>query len=250
MSEEYIIRSNLYHSFVPLFVGYEQCQKWQSYGPAVRPHWLLHFVLSGKGTYCVGGKEYLVQPGQAFLIRPGEVTLYRADTQEPWFYAWAAFRSEHPSLNHLPYILNDIGLRDTFLSIADSTNPITYGAAVAAIWQIIDRLCPAEILEDRNAYVSIAKSIVHKKYMQDITVGSLAKSLGLDRSYFSGLFKRETGQSPQAYLVHYRMARAKELLELRYPITVVASSVGYKDVFTFSRSFKQHCGYPPSQHKK
>lgn len=249
MQKDFIIRSDLYRSFVPLFVGSEQCEKGHAYGPTVRPHWLVHFVLSGKGTYCVGSEVYPVEAGQAFLIKPGEVTLYRADLQDPWHYVWVAFRSEHPALSDLPYILCSQELRNTFSSIAGPA-PHTYGAAVAAVWQVIDHLCPAGVLEDRNAYVASAKSIVHRKYMQDITVSSLAESLGLDRSYFSGLFKRETGQTPQEYLLHYRMEQAKELLALGHPVTVVASSVGYKDVFTFSRSFKQHYGYPPSRHAR
>lgn len=249
MQKDFVIRNDLYRSFVPLFVGSEQCKKGHSYGPAVRPHWLIHFILSGKGMYCVGGKEYSLESGQAFLIKPGEVTLYRADAQSPWHYAWVAFRSEHPALNDLPYILSDDRLWNTFSTIAD-TGSFTYGAAVTAVWQVIDHLCPAGMLEDRNAYVATAKSIVHRKYMQDITVSSLAESLGLDRSYFSGLFKRETRQTPQEYLLHYRMEQAKELLALGHPVSVVASSVGYKDLFTFSRSFKQHYGYPPSRHAK
>lgn len=249
MPKEYYIRSDLYNAFMPLFVGSERCAAGKFYGPAVRWYWLLHYILAGKGTYQVQGKEFSLHAGQAFLIKPDEITLYRADSEEPWQYAWVAFQSDKTALQELPYVVEDEGLQGIFEEVIVG-QPIGSAAAAAKVWQVIDRLCPPETLSDDKGYVATAKSIVHKRYMQDINVSVLADSLGLDRSYFSGLFKRETGQSPGQYLLHYRMERAKELLKAGYSVTVVATSVGYGDLFTFSRSFKKYFGLSPSQLQK
>ena len=73
------------------YCGREDCEKGHFFGPAVRSHQLIHFVLKGKGIYRTEYGEYELKEGEAFSIRPGEVTYYRADLEEPWSYAWIAF---------------------------------------------------------------------------------------------------------------------------------------------------------------
>ncbi len=249
MQQEYNIRSDLYRAFVPLFVGAEQCDPNYAYGPALRPYWLIHFVISGKGKYRVGGKEFSLSAGQAFLIKPNEVSYYRADSIDPWHYVWVAFQSDHPALGGLPYLLHNERLAAvmTALCLRETLSP---AAAAAAVWQVVHCICPQELPTDPKGYVATAKSIVHKRFMQALSVQQLAARLGLDRSYFSNLFKKETGLSPAQYLMHYRMKRAKEMLTEGYSVSIVAASVGYKDPFTFSRSFKNFYGCAPNQLKK
>lgn len=72
------------------YCGHEQCSPGHFFGPAVRKHYLLHVVLKGKGIYRTSDREYRIAKGEAFLIKPQEVTYYRADSREPWEYAWDA----------------------------------------------------------------------------------------------------------------------------------------------------------------
>lgn len=41
--------------------GMEKCKKLHSYGPAIRDHYLIHFVLEGSGIFYVGGKSYRIK---------------------------------------------------------------------------------------------------------------------------------------------------------------------------------------------
>ena len=46
------------HKFSDLylcFCGYEACQPFHSYGPAVRPNYVIHYIISGKGTFTIPG---------------------------------------------------------------------------------------------------------------------------------------------------------------------------------------------------
>jgi len=73
------------------YCGYQKCQPGHAFGPAVRGQYLLHFIVSGKGSYTVGDRTFELHEGQAFLIRPGDLTFYKADETEPWEYMWVAF---------------------------------------------------------------------------------------------------------------------------------------------------------------
>lgn len=56
------------------FCGMSKCEPNHSFGPAVRPNYIIHYILSGKGTYQVEDQKYELQGGQGFLIEPEAVT--------------------------------------------------------------------------------------------------------------------------------------------------------------------------------
>lgn len=89
------------------------------------------------------------------------------------------------------------------------------------------------------------------EYVNDITVQQVAEKVNLDRSYFSTLFKAEMGISPQKYLMNLRLEKAAELLTIYGESSTMAGiSVGYPDLYHFSKIFKQHFGYSPREYRK
>ena len=56
------------------YCGSESCAPGHFFGPAVRPHYLMHVVRNGKGVYQRNGETYALSRGDAFLILPGETT--------------------------------------------------------------------------------------------------------------------------------------------------------------------------------
>ena len=64
------------------YCGRSACAPGHFWGPAVRPHYLLHVVLNGKGRYTAGGKTYLLTGGDAFFIRPMDSHYYQADREK------------------------------------------------------------------------------------------------------------------------------------------------------------------------
>ena len=77
--------------------GLSRTEPLHSFGPAIKPHYLIHFVLSGKGRFSIGGKEYPLEQGYGFLIPPEELAFYQADEEEPWTYVWVGFGGAHAS---------------------------------------------------------------------------------------------------------------------------------------------------------
>ena len=89
------------------------------------------------------------------------------------------------------------------------------------------------------------------EFHTEITVSEIAKRLHIARTYFSDIFKARKGISPKRYLYELRMEKAAELL-LKHGInaTATANSVGYPDVFAFSRAFKRYYKYAPTEYVK
>ena len=94
------------------FCGHEHCQPGHSFGPAVRPHYLIHVVLSGKGIFKHQGHTYSLKSGDSFLIKPMDSTYYEADQTNPWEYAWIGFNGQE-----IPALLNQTCFQDSCIFI-------------------------------------------------------------------------------------------------------------------------------------
>lgn len=56
------------------FCGYSTTEPLHSFGPVVRPHYIIHFILNRKGIFQIHEKTYHLETGQGFLIEPDELT--------------------------------------------------------------------------------------------------------------------------------------------------------------------------------
>ncbi|MEX0774537.1 MAG: helix-turn-helix transcriptional regulator [Phycisphaeraceae bacterium] len=82
------------------------------------------------------------------------------------------------------------------------------------------------------------------------SIAALALRAGYSAAHFSRIFRQVMGVGPQRFIVECRIRRASQLLrETDWSITHIARSMGYSDVFFFSRQFKQITGHPPTQHR-
>lgn len=82
----------------------------------------------------------------------------------------------------------------------------------------------------------------------ELDLTDIAKSVFVNPSYLSRIFKNELGYSVVEYLTRCRMLKAKELMEQGCKnMFFIAESVGYKDTHYFSKCFKKHYSVSPSK---
>ena len=72
--------------------------------------------------------------------------------------------------------------------------------------------------------------------------------LHLNRSYLSRIFRDVTGISIQAYLTNTRLQAARILILQDYTISQASAIVGYSDIASFSRAFKNYYKISPKQY--
>ena len=99
--------------------------------------------------------------------------------------------------------------------------------------------------------IEAAKNYMQTQYMSDeISLGSVAASVGMSSSYFSSIFSQETGQTFVEYLTDIRMEKAKEMLMCSNKKTSeIGFDVGYKDSHYFSFIFKKTQGCSPKEYR-
>ena len=112
-----------------------------------------------------------------------------------------------------------------------------------------------KLLSERNtsrkSFVERAKDYVHNNYVnEELSLDSICEALGVSNSYFSTVFKKETGKSFIGYLTDYRMDRASRLLlETNEKSYIIGKKVGYTDPNYFSYVFKRRFGVSPSKYR-
>lgn len=84
----------------------------------------------------------------------------------------------------------------------------------------------------------------------DFSLNMIATHIGISESYFSSIFKRETGESFVEYLTKVRIDKACELLRCTtLRMAEIGERVGYKDPHYFSAIFKKLVGQSPKAYK-
>lgn len=245
--------------------GWEACSGLHSFGPAIRDHYLIHYIVKGKGRYKVGNEEYLVQQGEGFLIYPDTITFYQADQDDPWEYYWIGIGGkevqetlarclidkEHPVFRYdkddrLQQVLHQLYLatRQYNVNEYEQKGYAYLFLATLTSYQEIGST-------SHHEYVGKAIKFIESNYSYDMTIGQIANYVGIERTYLFRLFKKMLHQSPQEYVIQFRLKKASEMLITSHTgITEVAYSCGFREVGYFSRCFKNYYKVSPSQYRK
>jgi AraC-like DNA-binding protein len=91
-------------------------------------------------------------------------------------------------------------------------------------------------------------SAIHADPFRRWTVQSFANIANMSRSIFAERFAMAVGEPPMRYLARWRLTIAADLLRSGgLKVTEVAQRSGYTSDAAFSRAFKMHFGYAPSE---
>ena len=108
--------------------------------------------------------------------------------------------------------------------------------------------------DQSNSYpsqIEVAQQFIIDNFSKDISMADVADNINMSYSYFSKLFKEETGMTFSKYLTKIRMEKAKDLLQNpTYRVNEIACMVGYDNLYHFSRAFKSYYGMSPNQFRK
>lgn len=262
--DERFVDLNLYQ------FGWERTEPLHSYGPHARNHYLFHYVIAGRGILYANDRAYPLEAGHGFLIVPGAPTTYIADEKDPWEYTWIEFdglrageslslagiSGQQPVYTPLNRETGRL-LQEQMLNIvnhADASPIRQIGQGFLFLDQLVQSSAGRRQQSQRRLrdfYMKEALSFIEQNYQTDISIEQIAAFCGLNRSYFGKVFRDTMGESPQAFLLHYRMARAAQLLkESTLPVGTIAGMVSYANQLHFSRAFKAVYGMAPRTYRQ
>ncbi|MEK8128881.1 AraC family transcriptional regulator [Paenibacillus filicis] len=222
------------------------------------------FMIQGGARIRVNGVVYELQPGSVFHAAPlmqmdsrviGDSELeyysvfYSPNKESDKEHVYNAhFKLEHGALPRImdlllmlhehvrtPGGMGKLRVKELFLSIM-------HQVLVSHMHHSRDISPSKKVIDDAIAYIK-------KHYMDTLTLDELAELHAMHPKQFSYFFHKYTGFRPIDYVIHYRMERARELLQTgNFPIRDIAASVGYPNPLYFSRLFKKKFGISPSSY--
>ena len=252
--------------------GMEQCSPSHSYGPAARNHFLFHYIISGTGTLYADDstgttKPYHLKSGEGFLIFPNQITTYIADKELPWEYVWiefdglrakeamdtAGFSLDRPIFHTKQRDMSQ-KMEEELVYIATHSDETIFNI-IGHLYLFLDYFMRSTVstvvkgsTKLQDYYIKEAITYIEQNFQNDISVVDIANRLGINRSYFGKIFKQTLKQTPQEFLINYRMIKATELLRLtKMSIGDISKAVGYENQLHFSRAFKKIYNISPRE---
>ena len=255
-----------------LYVNCCGCSKTEplhSFGPAWKHHYLIHYILNGKGKFMIGGKTYPLEAGYGFLIMPEELAFYQSDEGDPWTYVWVGFSGTKAqeyikaiglSVEYPVFVSERSG--ELYQAVKDMMEHNTYGISnelrrTGQLSIFLSVIAEGGAVRERNqgdwadTYVSKAVEFIQGNYCNPIKVTDVADYVCINRSYLYTLFQNALGMSPQQFLMTFRITKAAELLQhTSLSIESIAISCGYQDPLVFTKAFRQMKKMPPSVYRR
>ena len=230
----------------------------ECYGPIIRNIYLIECCVEGFGSVIINGKTFPVKPGDCYILLPGDTIVHTADNTNPRKGYWCAIDGLD-----LGYIFKEAGISSAspfaspqlFEELCNCIKKMVIdwdkddgGKALretSYIYEFLGILMKNKNPATNDNRIEMAIGLMEAKYHEHLNVEDIAKEVGLERSYFSVLFKEKTTVSPHKYLTSLRIRKACELIEKgNCSISEAATAVGF-DPCNFARIFKNETGKTP-----
>ncbi len=241
-----------------------EVEHWQ-WNTAGDGHFNFWVALSGDGYLTCDGETFRIRPGMFFIFSPQQ-TISAAHYSGPRITRFSAHF--HPlkggrQLRGLGDDFRVLGQEARSLAVLrrriDAVMRIAMRReddAVLAeyLHQLIREMCGAsDAIPEVMLHPRVAEAIrVFREAPSSVhSIDELARGLGVSRSHFDREFSNQVGQAPKQFLINCKIIEARRYLESSHlRVGEIAEALGYKDIYFFSRQFKQCCGVSPVKYRQ
>ncbi len=239
--------------------------------PEGRNDYQLLYIAAGKGHfYFKGSKEETIVPkGNMILFRPKEPQVYYYYAEDKTEVYWVHFTGSQVEdfLDHYELPKDE----NVFFTGISPDYPWIYNQIIRELqlqrvnYEELLRILLRHILLTINRYIKEqaqtgtdiindmerAAHYFRENYVKNISIEQYAAEHLMSVNWFILSFKNVMKMTPMQYILSLRIAAAKGLLEnSNKNINEISDAIGYDNPLYFSRLFKKHTGYSPSQYKK
>jgi AraC-like DNA-binding protein len=243
----------------PIRAGKNLAKPHYKIGPRMIPYFSIHFVLEGEGTFTFGHDSVSISKGDYFCLVPNQTHTYKTSSENLLKMVWLAFDGKQAKS-----ILQNIGVtpsspvvfdvvdeevKELLLEFNDLTSEWTVLTRLSKMYELFSLLSlrTSKSSSEEN-WLKKSTEFIETHFGEGITVEDVANYVGLHRSYLTSQFTEKLGYSPKKYIVSLKMQHAAKMIEEKnYNITEIAYSLGYSDLYSFSKAFKNHFGISPKK---
>ena len=107
-----------------------------------------------------------------------------------------------------------------------------------------------DLANDSNPVIRRAIDYMNKNINLKLTLQQISSEAGYSPTYFTTLFKQETGYSPLSYFSHLKILKATEFLDYtKSKVKEISFFLGYADPYYFTKDFTKRMGMSPRQYR-
>ncbi|MDR1680845.1 MAG: AraC family transcriptional regulator [Prevotellaceae bacterium] len=243
-------------------------------------HWMLLYIITGRGVRMIGGTVDIFIQGEIFLIPPDvpnswSFDKYMADKERKVEYITVFFSPE--ILENSPAVFPE--LSDVMEKIRHYTDAMLFHGSASVQLQ---RVLTAMIQEDRiqrllsliKIFILLASTeaavatgdaavdsrnaellqrvylFIKKNYKRNILTGEMAAFIGMSQIELCTFLKRITGKPFLALLIEYRVIMSCQmLLKTNLTAAEIGYASGFRNMQHYNRMFKEHTGMTPLEYR-
>lgn len=235
-------------------------------GPKRIECYSLHFVHGGMVRFEYDGKWTELQQGDLFCLFPGRTYYYdMLPSDSTLQLSWLALDGNRVKpLLELSGVTPERPFRQKMITpevkesaerVIQTLNDVErwkpsialelQGLICALFAGFIPETVPSHA-DEPSGWIHECMEFIELHATEGISVQQVAAFAGVHRSYFSSVFNSQVGMPPLKYIQKIRMEKAERLLkETDATITEIALSLGYPNLYTFTRAFKVHYKVSP-----
>lgn len=236
-------------------------------GPIIRDCFIIQYCRTGGGRLLVDNRSYSIRAGECYVLFPWcKVTLITSSS-DPWAKTWVClwgrkvyaylhdiglspenpvfpWRDNRPFLDYMLRIVREYEGRE----LTEFELNIHANRLMQMAYELnAGKRAP---VRSQARYVEQALRYIEQNFASPINAKDIAAHLNLNRTYFSTLFKEQTGRSPMEYLTDYRIEKSCEFMRnVHVSLSDVARSIGYEPP-NFTRLFKRAKGMTPAEYRR
>ena len=235
--------------------------------PTQRFHYILHYVLKGKGIYKTSSQDtYKLSAGDAFVIHKNDTVYYESNHNDPLHYFWIGFdgKDSEKILQYLGFskvrmaipLKNYKLIKSAFSKLICSYLNKDIYKMFANFFECLSVIRQANPTSQTDTTITdslLSSSILYMENNLDknLMIEDVARHLNVSRNSFSKKFKATFNTSPHKYFLSLKLSKAATLLESSEKnINEISDSLGFTDNYVFSKIFKKHFGVSPTTYRK
>ncbi len=230
------------------------------------PCLLIECVTEGELGYETGGRSYVCRAGEVVLLpqtrRFRFFSTSPADSKRFAFELCGSlmpFLAEQLAIYH-PYVFRASSMTayrafyDNLLGLIHAkksgTEPCVSGLCYSLLETALEEI---RQLPERHAHGRLNPLLEHiqRNPEAELSCGALAKLAGCSVPTLNRMFRDILHESPQSYVLRYRMSLANHFLQTgELSIKEISSRLGFRNPFYFTRVFREYFGDAPAKVRK